>query len=174
MKKIYRFRPGLSGRPSPSLAQAAGEEYERLKGFETRKQLQIIKKNTRSILHKLVFIKNQAAAAEEFYLDRLGEVVRHLIEIEVETRHGRKGQNLEADVSIGNNPRAFVSIASEGADVKYFARDEVRDNPTLRARHVEQAIRELELWIQSFEPFKYKELTPLIQSVKRALTKHGR
>jgi len=176
MKKIYRFRSGL-GLPAES-AQAAGEEYERLKGFETRRQLRQIKHRPGSTLYKLVFTKGQVAAAEEFYLYRLREVVASLIEIEVEQRPGKKGRTQDADVQIGAGPRAFISIAktnerSKIASVRYVGREEVRDDPFMRAQHVEQIIRDLRIWIAAAEPYKYKELIPLINSVKRALTKHG-
>jgi hypothetical protein len=137
---IYQWKNG--SKPHGGVpAQVVGERLQTLRDRGVRLNAQIVKEDARppeSPLHKAVFWKSPNEAAEAWYDDQAGYLLRSVV--------------ISSSTDPNETMRAFVVVNDVGEDA-YEAIATVMEDPDLRAQVLARALREFKAWQTRYHDF---------------------
>lgn len=137
---IYQWKNGAKPHGGVS-AQVVGERLQTLRDRGVRVTASSLKEDARppeSPIHAAVFWKSQRDAAEAWYLDQAGYLLRSI--------------EVESPSAPGEMIRAFVVVNEVGED-SYESIATVMEDPDLRAQVLARALREFQQWENRYKDY---------------------
>ena len=152
MKTNYRLKNSIFKISAKIAGEKLTDLYEKNNNALTPKIIVNDARNQKSVLHPVIFHCNDKEAAEKYWLNRAGDLIRNLIII-VE-KPGDDGKVKKLELRVFYNIRDDSNYHNPNANSRYVMIDDIMKDPNSSAYLLQQAFSDLVVFRDKYNNLK--------------------